>query len=275
MEKKDGKDTHTAVRDLNAWAKSHTQKDLASFFDHSVLKPTTTEGDVEQAAKEVAHYGFGSLCVTSSMVEFAQTLQVPVCAVVGFPHGTVPAQLKVQEAEYCLGLDVDELDFVININRFRTRRQEAIEEVRQFVQACRAKKKGVVIKAIMETCYLTDEEVVIFGKHLLEAGCDYIKTSTGFGSAGATPRLVEIMVTLAKSLGRSVKASGGIRDGKFRGRQNKSVVSQGTAPNSRNNDKICVSTCMYTVHPLPFIHTTVHVHCICGYFLYTSLFTQA
>lgn len=199
-------------------------------FDHTILKPDSTRSDVDRVCDEALQYGFYSVCVNSAYVnQAAERLRgsdVKVCAVVGFPLGATMTQAKVGEAQLCLTAGALEIDMVANIGLLKSGDYNAyrqdIEAVAQVCWSHRAK-----LKVILETCLLTDEEKSIASRLALSGGADYLKTSTGFSSGGATVGDVRLLSGLAhnyfssrldekgqKKVSRALcKASGGIRSG--------------------------------------------------------------
>lgn len=188
--------------------------DVAACLDHAVLKPQQTETDLRQAAAMCMARGVGCLCVRPVDVGLAATLvresPVVVASVVGFPHGSHRAATKAAEAAAAIADGARELDMVISIGGLRAGHDAAVQADIAAVVAA-AQPAGVLVKVILETCFLTPAEIAR-GCCLAEAaGADFVKTSTGFGPAGATPEAVAIMLdTVGDRLG--VKASGGIRD---------------------------------------------------------------
>jgi deoxyribose-phosphate aldolase len=195
-----------------------TVADVARVLDHAVLKPDYASADLATHAAMCVARGVGCLCVRScDVAEAAQLVAgspVVVAAVIGFPHGAVRPEVKSLEARLAVADGARELDMVINIGALKSGRLELVRDDIAAVVA-EAKPTGVVVKAILETCYLSPDEIRT-ACHLAEgAGADFVKTSTGFGvkssgPTGATPDAVRIMLdTVGGRL--QVKASGGIR----------------------------------------------------------------
>jgi deoxyribose-phosphate aldolase len=192
---------------------SVSRAELARMIDHTLLRPDATRNAVEQVCLEAARYGFKAVCVNSVHVRFAaRTLAgsgVAVCSVVGFPLGAMQTEAKAFEAETAVRHGAAELDMVLNIGALKSGDLKGaradIEHVR------RAAGTGVVLKVIIETCLLTDDQKVRACGISRSAGADFVKTSTGFASGGATQADVALM---RKTVGRQmgVKASGGIKD---------------------------------------------------------------
>jgi len=186
--------------------------DIAKYIDYTPLKATATFSDIEKLCQEAKHYGFFSVCVNSGYVPFAKELlkdtDIKVCTVVGFPLGAMSTPAKLYETSQALKEGADEIDMVMNIGYFKSGQQgKVLEEIRQLKQEVGER----VLKVILETCYLTDEEKRIACQLSIEAGADFVKTSTGFGSGGATLSDVRLMKEVVGESAK-VKASGGIRD---------------------------------------------------------------
>ncbi len=185
---------------------------IAGLIDHTLLKPEATEADIRRVCAEAREYGFASVCVNPYWVELvAKELagsQVKVCSVVGFPLGASPPHLKAVEANAAIDSGAREVDMVINIGELRGGNLEKVRSDIDMV-VYRAHPKAVV-KVILETALLTDEQKVAACEIAKKAGADFVKTSTGFGPGGATVRDVELMRRMVgPEMG--VKASGGIR----------------------------------------------------------------
>jgi len=174
--------------------------DLNSLIDHTLLKPTATKQDIIKLCAEAKAYGFWSVCVNPVWVKLARKQGVRVCSVIGFPLGANTLAIKTAEIKQAVADGADELDIVIN------QAGNILEEVRLAVKAA----EGKIVKIIIETCYLTDKEKISAAKLVKAGGADFVKTSTGFGPAGAT---VEDIRLLRKIVGSDfgVKASGGIK----------------------------------------------------------------
>lgn len=183
---------------------------MNKLIDHTVLKAYVTSTDVEKLCEEAKKYRFKSVCVNPVYVPKAKVLlkesDVLVCTVVGFPLGANTVEVKVAEAKDAIQNGADEIDMVINIGKAKEHDYKYIyEEIRRIREAT----MGKTLKVILETCYLTDEEKIAVCEQASKAKADFVKTSTGFGTGGATITDVELMKKHAK--GCSVKASGGIR----------------------------------------------------------------
>jgi len=186
--------------------------DLASYIDHTLLKPEATEEQIEILCAEAAEHKFSTVCVNGSRVELAYSLleesDVQVAAVVGFPLGAAEADSKRYETEVSIDQGAGEIDMVMNVGRFQDGDHDYIvREIRDVVEAA----DDHVVKVILETCLLTDAQIEQACKLVVQAQAHFVKTSTGFGSAGATIEHVKLMrETVGQFAG--VKAAGGIRD---------------------------------------------------------------
>lgn len=186
----------------------------SKLFDHTILKADATVSQVEKICDEALKYNFMSVCVnsyyTSFVAEKLKDSDVKVCTVVGFPLGQMSTESKALETAYAVECGADEIDMVINVGALK---DGAYPEVLADIRAVRAVCRDQVLKVIIETCLLTDEEKVKACELAVEAGADFVKTSTGFSTGGATVSDVALMrKTVGPDIG--VKASGGIRDAK-------------------------------------------------------------
>ncbi len=186
--------------------------DLAKFIDHTLLKPDSTRAQIEALCAEAAEHNFATVCVNGSRVELAHSLledsEVRVATVVGFPLGAAEADVKRYETEAAIDAGAGEIDMVMNVGRFIDGDHDFIvREIRDVVEAA----DDHVVKVILETCLLTDAEIEQACKLVVQAQAHFVKTSTGFGSAGATIERVKLMrETVGQFAG--VKAAGGIRN---------------------------------------------------------------
>ena len=190
------------------------KKDLAKMIDHTLVKPTATEDDVAKLCEEAEKYRFGSVCVNPTYVSLATQLlketDVKVCSSVGFPFGVTLPEVKAFEARRALGNGACEIDMVINIGALKSRDYETVKRDIEAVVDVKRYQNDVVVKVIIETGCLIDEEKVMACKLAKEAGADFVKTSTGFIKGGATVEDVRLMrETVGEDMG--VKAAGGIR----------------------------------------------------------------
>ena len=185
--------------------------DLARYFDHTILKPAATSADIEQLCEEASHYNFYSVCVNPVHVALAAEIlagsEVTVCAVVGFPLGATTSEVKAQETTAAIADGADEIDMVINIGALKEGDEELVEAD---ICAVVAAARGRVVKVIIETCLLTDDEKILACRLAEQAGAHFVKTSTGFSTGGATVADVSLM-RQSVGEGMQVKASGGIK----------------------------------------------------------------
>lgn len=187
-------------------------KDIYKIIDHTLLKQDATSEEIKNLCKEALEYNFASVCVNPTNVELAAKILngslVKVCTVIGFPLGANTTKIKVLEAKDAIENGATEVDMVINIGRLK---DKDYDYVKKDIEAVVNEVKGkALIKVIIETCLLTDEEKVVACKLASEAKADFVKTSTGFSTGGATPFDVKLMrETVGENMG--VKASGGIR----------------------------------------------------------------
>jgi len=189
-------------------------KNLNQYFDHTVLKPEATEADVIKLCKEAKEYGFYAVCVNSCYVPFAKEIldgtDVEIASVIGFPLGACSIDVKAFETEWACSEGATEIDMVIHVGALKEKRYDYVREDISTVVAV-AMEHDAIVKVILETCLLTDEEIVKACELSREAGAAFVKTSTGFSKDGATAHHVALM---KKTVGNDlqVKASGGIRD---------------------------------------------------------------
>lgn len=187
--------------------------DISSMIDHTFLKPDGTKKDIKKLCEEAIEYGFVSVCINPIYVKYAKKLleesNVKIATVIGFPLGCTTKETKVFEATEAIKNGADELDMVINIGALKDKEYETVrEDIKGVVESSRGR---ALVKVIIETCLLTDDEKMEACQLAMEAGADFVKTSTGFSSGGATLKDVELMKSVVgDKLG--VKASGGIRD---------------------------------------------------------------
>ena len=185
---------------------------LNKYIDHTILKATASNADVQKLCAEAIEHKFYSVCVNGCYVADAKHLlqgtDVKVAAVVGFPLGAMTTAAKVFEAKEAVENAASEIDMVINVAKLKDGEFEYVEnEIRQIKEAI----GDNVLKVIIETCYLTDEEKVKACELSLAAKADFVKTSTGFGTDGATYEDVKLMKSVVGDNAK-VKASGGVRD---------------------------------------------------------------
>lgn len=186
---------------------------IAKYIDHTLLKADARKEDIEKLCSEAFHSGFASVCVNSCWVPLASDLlagtDVKVCTVVGFPLGAASANAKAAEAADAVKNGADEIDMVINIGMLKSGMMEAVEDD---IREVRNAVKGKVLKVIIETCLLSDDEKRAACRAAADAGADFVKTSTGFSTGGATVHDVALMKDAVSACGLKVKASGGIRN---------------------------------------------------------------
>lgn len=184
---------------------------LNKYIDHTLLKPDASQEQIETLIEEAKKYDFASVCVNPTWVSFAaqalKATDVKVCTVIGFPLGANTPELKAFETSDAIQNGANEVDMVINIGALKSRNFDLVErDIRAVVEAA----KGTLVKVIIETCLLTDDEKVRACQLAQKAGADFVKTSTGFSTGGATVADVALM---RKTVGPDmrVKASGGAR----------------------------------------------------------------
>ena len=186
---------------------------LAKMIDHTLLKPDATQEQIAQLCFEARKYGFASVCINPTWVEMCAKLlegsSVKVCTVIGFPLGATSPEVKAFETQVALGHGATEIDMVINVGALKARDLDLVaKDIRGVVMAAHA--GGAIIKVIIEAILLTDEEKTIACLLSKEAGADYVKTSTGFASGGATVKDVALMRrVVGPEMG--IKAAGGVR----------------------------------------------------------------
>jgi len=187
--------------------------DIASYIDHTLLRPGATGPEIDRLCEEARRYNFAAVCVNPVWVRRAQEnlrgSNVGIASVVGFPLGANATEIKVMETRRALREGAHEIDMVINVGLLKEGNHDAVrKDIARVVDACR--EVGAVCKVIIEAGLLTDEEKVIASTLAKEAKADYVKTSTGFGAGGATVYDVALMrETVGPAMG--VKASGGIK----------------------------------------------------------------
>ncbi len=185
---------------------------IAKMIDHTILKAEATEKEVIKLCKEAVEYNFASVCVNPAMVSVAANVlegtDVDVCTVIGFPLGANTTEVKAFETADAIAKGATEVDMVINVGKLKERNLEYVKnDIKAVVDAAKGK---ALTKVIIETCLLTDEEKVIACELSKEAGADFVKTSTGFSTGGATDSDIKLMrETVGPDMG--VKASGGVR----------------------------------------------------------------
>ncbi len=190
-----------------------TLEELAKRIDHTILKPDATDTDIFKVVDEALRYGFRAVCVNGSYVQLvADKLEgtgILTCSVVGFPLGAMSTEAKAYETQKAVDDGADEIDMVMHIGRFKSGFYSyVLSDIEAVVKAAGRKH----VKVIIETAYLTDEEKLKAVELIHKAGAHFVKTSTGFGPAGASVHDVKLLAQKAHPLGLKVKAAGGIRD---------------------------------------------------------------
>lgn len=186
-------------------------QNINRLIDHTILKPEATMEDIRKLCIEAKEYNFYSVCVNSAYVNVAYNFllhsDVKVCSVVGFPLGAMIKEAKAYEAKFAVDSGAHEIDMVANIGFLKSKKIDLFErDIKKVREACYAS----VLKVIIETCLLTDKEKVLACQVAKEYGADFVKTSTGFSTGGATEHDIELMrKTVGDKMG--VKASGGIK----------------------------------------------------------------
>lgn len=185
------------------------KKDILKIVDHTLLTQTATWAEIKEILDDAMKYGTASACIPASYVKQAADYvegKLPICTVIGFPNGYSTTETKIFETKDAIANGADEIDMVINIGHLKDKKYDVIEnEIRRIHEAC----GGRILKVIIETCLLTEEEKIKMCEIVTKAGAEYIKTSTGFSTSGATFADVELM---RKHIGSEVKvkAAGGI-----------------------------------------------------------------
>ena len=186
--------------------------DIAKYIDYTLLKATATPADIEKLCKEALEYGFYSVCVNSGYVPLAaeqlKGSKVNVCTVVGFPLGAMSTQAKLYETSVALSQGAQEIDMVLNVGLFLSGN---VAKVLDEIALLKQETGDRVLKVIIETCYLNDDQKRLASQVCVDAGADFVKTSTGFGTEGATLADVELIREVVGDRAK-IKASGGIRD---------------------------------------------------------------
>jgi deoxyribose-phosphate aldolase len=190
-----------------------TESEIAKLIDHTLLKPDATQDEIRKLCEEALHYQFASVCVNpwnvAQSTEILRGSSVKVCTVVGFPLGATLPEVKVFETQKSIERGAQEMDMVINIGALKSGRVGAVEADIHGVVAA-SHRGGAVCKVIIETCLLTREEKIQAALAARNAGADFVKTSTGFSTAGATPEDVRLIrETIGANTG--IKAAGGVR----------------------------------------------------------------
>lgn len=186
------------------------KSEILKRVDHTILTQTCTWGEVKEICDDAIRYNTASICIPPSFVKRAKEYvqdKMKVCTVIGFPNGYVASDVKIYETTIVIKDGADEIDMVINLGNVKSGKfKEILEEIKHIKRICGSR----ILKVIVETCYLTEAEKIEMCRVVTEAGADYIKTSTGFGSCGAT---YEDVALFKKHVGKNVKikAAGGIK----------------------------------------------------------------
>lgn len=188
-------------------------QNIARMIDHTLLKADATKEEIAKLVSEAKQYSFASVCINPAWVkiaaqQLADTPEVKVCTVIGFPLGATTSETKAFETKNAIENGATEVDMVINIGALKDKQDDIVEkDIRAVVEAAKGK---ALTKVIIETCLLTDEEKVRACELAVKAGADFVKTSTGFSTGGATASDIALMrQTVGPDIG--VKASGGVR----------------------------------------------------------------
>lgn len=185
---------------------------INKYIDHTLLKATASKNDIVKLCKEAKEFNFYAVCVNGCYVELAKQelykSDIKIAAVIGFPLGAMATEAKVFEAKNCIEKGASEIDMVINIGKLLDGENEYIEnEIRSIKKAI----GNNILKVIFETCYLSKKQIKTASELAVNAGVDFVKTSTGFGTSGATFKDVEVMKKVVKN-NAQIKAAGGVRD---------------------------------------------------------------
>ena len=182
---------------------------ICKHIDYTLLKPTATYSDIYNLCIEAEEKGCASVCIPSHFVKFAHKFfpYLTICTVVGFPLGNSTTNTKIKEAEEAIVNGASEIDVVMNLSEFKEEDYDAVISEIDCIKCAIGEK---ILKVIIETCYLNEDEIAMATRIVSESMADYIKTSTGFGTRGASFKDIEI-INSNRSHGLKVKASGGIR----------------------------------------------------------------
>ena len=192
-----------------------SREQLAKMIDHSLLNPSVTDDDVKKGCREALQYDFAAVVVNPSHVPIVtrelESSTVKVCSVISFPFGLSTTATKIHEARAALEQGADEIDMVMNFSALKSGHSELVlNDIKEVVQESRRTQGKIIVKVILENCYLTENEKRKACQLAVQAGADFVKTSTGFGKSGATVEDVRLMrEVVGPKFG--VKAAGGIR----------------------------------------------------------------
>lgn len=183
----------------------------SKYIDHTLLKPESTKEQIKKLCQEAIDYDFASVCVNPYWVSYCAELlkesNVKVCTVIGFPLGATTSNVKAFETKEAIENGADEVDMVLNIGELKAGNDEAVFKD---IQAVRDASEGKVLKVILETCLLSDEEITRACQICVQAKVDFVKTSTGFNASGANIHVVEVMKSVVGNKA-FIKAAGGVR----------------------------------------------------------------
>ncbi|WP_055436542.1 deoxyribose-phosphate aldolase [Lacinutrix algicola] len=189
--------------------------ELNKYIDHTLLKATATKSDIIKLCNEAKTHNFFSVCVNSCYVALAKAelknTDIKICSVIGFPLGAMSTNAKVHETKQALLDEADEIDMVLNIGLLKSK---AFDAVSKDIEAVKNEMPKNTLKVILETCYLEEIEIIKASELAINSGANFIKTSTGFGTRGATLNDVKLMKSVIGDSVTKIKASGGIRDTK-------------------------------------------------------------
>ena len=194
---------------------SFSAASLARYIDHTLLKPEATPAQIAQLCAEARDHAFAAVCINpinvAQAADLLQGTSVAVCTVVGFPLGATPPEVKAFEAQQAMNQGASEIDMVINIGALKAGLFEVVrQDIALMVETCKAHPRHALVKVIIEACLLTVDEKVRVCQIAQAAGADFVKTSTGFSTSGATVADVALMRrTVGPAMG--VKAAGGVR----------------------------------------------------------------
>ncbi len=184
-------------------------KEILSKVDHTLLSQSATKSEIKALCDDAVKYGCASVCIAPAYVTFAKSCvgnALAVCTVIGFPNGNMTTAAKCFETEDAVNNGADEIDIVINIGWVKDKKFDAVlDEIRAVKKAC----KGKILKVIIETCLLTENEKIALCRVVSESGADFIKTSTGFSTGGATKDDIKLFAENISG-GLKIKAAGGI-----------------------------------------------------------------
>jgi len=185
--------------------------DLGKYIDHTILKPEAKKSDVRKICEEALEYKFKAVCVNPLYVKFASEIlknsEVLVATVVGFPLGNNVTKVKELETQLAIEDGADEIDMVVNIPALKDKDYDL---VKKDIEAVVKSSKDKIVKVIIETCLLTKDEIAKVSELIVEAGADFVKTSTGFSTGGAELEDIRLIKSIVKDKAK-IKASGGIR----------------------------------------------------------------